>query len=133
MEGRSKYAAVVLALLAGFALFCFGRFSAQLSAAGPWQVTAESRPSPAAAVSEETGGERAYPDSLLPGERIDINTADLYDLQRLPGIGEKRAQDILAWREEHGPFQSVDELTEVYGIGPGILEGLRDYVTTGSE
>ena len=76
-------------------------------------------------------GEDARPDSLLPGETIDINAADAYDLQRLPGIGEKRARDIVAWREEHGPFQNVDGLTEVSGIGPGILENLREYVTVG--
>ena len=69
----------------------------------------------------------ARPDSLLPGEVIYINAADVYELQRLPGIGEKRAMDIIAWREEHGPFQAVDELTSVSGIGPGILEGLREY------
>ena len=62
-----------------------------------------------------------------------MNTADVYDLQRLPGIGEKRARDIVAYREENGPFQTLDELTNVSGIGPVILENLREYVTTGSE
>ena len=75
----------------------------------------------------------ARPDSLLPGEVIDINAADVYELQRLPGIGEKRAMDIIAWREEHGPFQTVEELTEVSGIGPVILENLREYAAAGSE
>ena len=71
--------------------------------------------------------------SLVEGERIDLNTAGVYDLCRLPGIGEKRAQAIAAWREEHGPFQTVDELVQVPGIGPGILEGLREYAVTGGE
>ena len=62
-----------------------------------------------------------------------MNTADAYDLQRLPGIGEKRAQDIIAWREEHGPFQTLEELTEVSGIGPVILENLRAYAAVGNE
>ena len=69
------------------------------------------------------------PQSLLEGEKININTASALDLERLPGIGEKRAQDIVAYREEHGPFQSVEELDNVRGIGAGILSGLRDYVT----
>lgn len=130
MEGKTRYAAVVLALLAGFALFCFGRFSAQAGAAQPWRVTAAQVPEDGdGAVSEDEAS--SYPDSLLPGETIDVNTADVYDLQRLPGIGEKRAQDIIAWREEHGPFQTVEELMEVNGIGPGILEGLRDHVSVG--
>ena len=63
----------------------------------------------------------------MEGEVIDLNTADVYELQRLPGIGEKRAQAIVAYREEHGPFQSVEDLTRVSGIGEGILAGLRDY------
>ena len=66
-------------------------------------------------------------------ETINVNTADAYDLQRLPGIGEKRAQDIIAWREEHGPFQTLEELTEVSGIGPVILENLRAYAAVGNE
>ena len=52
-------------------------------------------------------------------------------LSRLPGIGEKRAQAIVAWREEHGPFQSVDELVQVSGIGEKLLAGLRDYAAAG--
>ena len=57
----------------------------------------------------------------------------MYELQRLPGIGEKRAQDIVAYREEHGPFGTVDELDNVSGIGPGILKGLREYASVGVE
>ena len=69
---------------------------------------------------------------LMDGETIDLNQADEYELRRLPGIGEKRARDIVAYREEHGPFQSVEDLDKVSGIGPGILSGLVDYVTVGS-
>ena len=88
----------------------------------------------AGSVSEEASGEdETRPDSLLPGETINVNTADVYDLQRLPGIGEKRAQDIIAYREEHGPFQTVDELTNVSGIGPVILENLREYAAVENE
>ena len=132
MEGKTRYAAVVVALTLGFALFCGGRFSARLSDARPWQV--QTARTPAEELTEDLQvGSDGWPDSLLPGEVIDVNRADVYDLRRLPGIGEKRAMDIIAYREEHGPFQTVDELTGVSGIGPGILEGLRDYVTTGNE
>ena len=135
MGGKSRYAWVVLALFAAFVLVCGTWYLARTSAPAPWQVSTVRRPT-----AEETGApegtadeEGARPDSLLPGEVIDINTADVYDLQRLPGIGEKRALDIVAYRKEHGPFQTVDALTEVSGIGPVILENLRAYVTAGNE
>ena len=133
MEGNSRYAAVILALLAGFVLFCGGWFLARANSPQPYQVTVARRPAEEAASGENAGPEENRPDSLLPGETININTADVYDLQRLPGIGEKRALDIIAWREENGFFQSVDQLTNVSGIGPGILEGLREYAATGNE
>ena len=68
---------------------------------------------------------------ILEGERIDLNTASQADLTRLPGIGEKKAADIVAWRRANGGFQSVDQLTEIQGIGDGTLERLRPYVTAG--
>ena len=68
---------------------------------------------------------------ILEGERINVNTAPAEDLDRLPGIGEVRAAAIVAWREAYGPFETVEELLEVDGIGEGILDGLRDYVTVG--
>ena len=73
------------------------------------------------------------PDSLLPGEKININTAPVEDLQRLPGIGEKRAEDIAAWRQEQGPFASVEELAQISGIGPGTLSAIMDYITVSEE
>ena len=66
---------------------------------------------------------------LLEGERIDLNTATLSDLTRLPGIGEKKGQAILDKRTELGGFQSVDQLLEVRGIGEGILARISPYVT----
>lgn len=59
---------------------------------------------------------------------VDLNGADLALLMTLPDIGETRANAILHYRQIHGPFQSVDELAAVEGIGPGILELVREYV-----
>ena len=50
-------------------------------------------------------------------------------MQTISGIGQKRAQDILAYREEKGKFQTVDDLKNVSGIGQKTLEKLKDYVT----
>jgi competence protein ComEA len=60
-------------------------------------------------------------------EPIDVNQADLKELQRLPGIGPKLAQRIMDERAKK-PFQSVEDLRRVSGIGPKILERLRPYV-----
>jgi competence protein ComEA len=60
---------------------------------------------------------------------IDINTATATELMTLPGVGEARSRDIIAHREAHGPFRTVEELDNVSGIGPGILARVRPHVT----
>jgi competence protein ComEA len=57
---------------------------------------------------------------------VNINTADAATLAReLKGVGTARAEAIVAYRREHGPFRSVDELTLVKGIGPRVVEENR--------
>ena len=51
----------------------------------------------------------------------------------LPGIGAVRAQAILDYRAEHGPFRYPEELIRVKGIGEGILSGILEQITTGGE
>ncbi|CAI8777543.1 MULTISPECIES: ComEA family DNA-binding protein [Pseudomonas] len=59
--------------------------------------------------------------------KVDLNQADAPTLQReLMGIGEAKAQAIVAYRESNGPFSSVEELLEVKGIGKAILDRNRD-------
>ncbi len=69
---------------------------------------------------------------ILENELLDLNTASPEDLTRLPGIGEKKAAAIVAWREEHGAFQVVEDLLSVQGIGEAILADIRPYVTAGT-
>lgn len=59
-------------------------------------------------------------------DRVDLNTADQAALESLPRIGPALAERIIAWREENGRFQSVDDLLAVPGIGEKLLAGLRD-------
>ena len=68
---------------------------------------------------------------LLEGEVLNLNTASQTELTRLPGIGETKAAAIVAWRQEHGSFQTVEDLMSVDGIGEKTLENLRPYVTVG--
>jgi competence protein ComEA len=60
---------------------------------------------------------------------IDVNTASAETLDELPGVGPAIARAIVTYRDEHGPFGSVDELVEVPGIGEAKLAVLRDLVT----
>jgi competence protein ComEA len=60
---------------------------------------------------------------------IDLNTASTDTLITLPGIGPARAQAIVDYRERNGPFVSVEQVTEVSGIGPATYESIRDLVT----
>ena len=59
---------------------------------------------------------------------VDLNSAQVADLDRLAGIGPVLAQRIVDWRTEHGRFSTVDELAEVRGIGPSLLADLRAVV-----
>jgi len=61
--------------------------------------------------------------------KVDLNIAPVEELVRLPGIGEVLAGRIVAYREAHGRFASIDELVAVSGIGPVVLEGIRELVT----
>jgi competence protein ComEA len=63
-----------------------------------------------------------------PGPPLDLNTATTQSLDALPGVGPVLAQRIIDWRTQHGRFTSVDELTEVSGIGERTLADLRSLV-----
>ena len=115
-----------LALLTAMAFFlvCALRFWLLYGGQALYRVSATKQETD---ISQEKQEE--WPVSLLPGERIDLNTAPAADLARLPQIGAKRAEAIVAWREEYGPFQSAGQLVEVSGIGVGILEEISGYIT----
>ena len=93
--------------------------------------------STASAVSEMSAAQVTSPPEITEvsssgtqnGSLININTADTRELIKLSGIGEVKAAAIVAYREEHGAFSSVEELLNVKGIGEKTLEKIRGYVT----
>ena len=60
---------------------------------------------------------------------VNINTAEVWLLESLPGIGAVKAQAIVAYREQYGPFRDIQELTEVEGIGWSTFEQIRHLIT----
>lgn len=60
---------------------------------------------------------------------VNINTADESKLITLPGIGPSKAQAIIQYREEHGPFKKIEDLKSVSGIGEKTFEKLKDFIT----
>jgi competence protein ComEA len=70
--------------------------------------------------------------SSSPAAEVDINTADAATMAReLKGIGIKRAEAIVEYRQKHGPFKSADELALVKGIGPAAIEKNRAQIRLG--
>lgn len=82
-------------------------------------------PAPRGATEAEASG-----DAGADSGKVNINTADAAELETLSGVGEVLAQRIIDYREEHGPFKSVDDLVDVSGIGDATLEEIRGDATT---
>lgn len=78
------------------------------------------------AVAEDSSAPLVY--------EVNINTADAEQLaSSLQGVGASRAAAIVAYRQEHGAFKSIEDLTLVNGIGSSTLEANRNLLTVGSE
>lgn len=85
-------------------------------------------PPPAPKGSGSTTGTAVEEGTGTATELVNVNTATPEELETLPGIGEVLAQAIIAYREENGPFTSVDQLIDVSGIGEVTLEEMREFV-----
>lgn len=58
--------------------------------------------------------------------KVNLNTATANQLQRLDSIGEKKASDIIAYREQNGPFKTIEDIMNVTGIGQKVFEKIKD-------
>lgn len=134
MSGRRLSGRLALWLMAALCLLFSGALL--LSSAGFFPGEADAVPASEAQPERMLAG-RNDPEQvsleLLPGEKLDLNTASARELQKLPGIGEGLSAAIVADREENGPFASVEDLLRVPGIGEKRLEAIRDLVTVGPE
>lgn len=126
LTGYEKLALALTALFAAACavMFCLGRSGQD------YTITVTDR-SPETVFQTDTTQNDGTPDSLIPGEKINVNTAPVLDLARLPGIGETRARAIVAHRQEQGSFQSPEDLLLVSGIGEATLEKMRPYIEFG--
>lgn len=83
-----------------------------------------------AAAGAPAGGVSVGSSAGAGGNRpININNATVDQLEQLDGVGEKTAEKIIAYREEHGGFASTEEIMEVPGIGPAKFEGIKDDIS----
>ena len=68
------------------------------------------------------------PPPVPPTESINLNTASLVEIERIPGVGFIRAQNIINYRENNGPFTGLAELSKIPGMTSDIVESIQDYV-----
>lgn len=73
------------------------------------------------------------PSPLAGEELVNINTASLEELDTLPGIGPTTAQKIIDYREENGPFATIEDIVNVSGIGAVTYEEIKDLITVGDQ
>ena len=78
---------------------------------------------------EEAQNAAAVGQEGLSGGKVNINTADVSGLITLNGIGETKAEAIVAYREEHGGFEKIEDICEVDGIGEKTFEKIKDSIT----
>jgi comEA protein len=81
-------------------------------------------------LSEETNAADGVIAETEP-QRIDINRAEAWLLEALPGIGPSKAQAIIDYRQQNGGFGHIAEITEVPGIGQDTYEKIKDFITVG--
>ena len=93
------------------------------------KVTVNEKEEKNANLEQEQTNKKSQTEEEKKESKININTASLEELQKVPGIGPVIAQRILDYRKEVGRFLSLDELREVKGIGEKTFEKLKPYLT----
>jgi len=114
-----------------------GKDTAKKEKATKSDKTAQAKAPPANSSTEETTAQ-APPSptgkatgKVAPGQKININTATAEELDALPGIGPVKSQAIVEYRNQHGPFKTIEEVENVKGIKAGEFSKLKDHITVG--
>ena len=92
-------------------------------------TVAAQQPEGKAPKGKGTKQEKVAQGELAPAGKLNINTATEEQFDSLPKIGPKVAKRIVEYRESHKSFKNVDELRNVKGIGPKVLELIRPHIT----
>jgi competence protein ComEA len=94
-------------------------------------VVIELKPTALPVISKTVSGTPITPAKTTPTIQfpLNINLADAQQLDALPGIGEVKAKDIIAYRDLHGPFARLEDLMRVPGINTNLFNRLKEYIT----
>jgi competence protein ComEA len=98
-------------------------------------TSSRSKSSSKSTTTEPSGSKTVSPTGsstgkLAPGQMVNINTASAEELDALPGIGPTKAQAIIDYRNEHGRFNSVEDIQNVKGIKEGEFSKIKDHIRT---
>ena len=113
---------------AAILLFAGAFFLGRATLRGPVLETQHAAPGSAAQREWISKVQETAASAAAKSSRVCLNTAALDELLALPGVGEKTAERILAYRDTYGKFVTVEQLLDIEGIGEGLLEKLRPYV-----
>lgn len=103
----------------------------QVEIPGGQQAGAGPAPAPSVQPFTVIATPRPTPTPSSQGDLIDINTATLAELQSLPGIGPTTAQNIINYRNQHGPFAAIEDIMNVPGIGVNTFDQIQELITVG--
>ena len=80
------------------------------------------------AEAEQSLEEPKGQDSVESDGRVDLNHASAAELMSIPGIGQAKAESIISYREEHGPFSSIEDVMKIEGIKEGVFNRMKDSI-----